>query len=83
MDTRDRKQKQTVCGKILRPILVELPPKELMTAFTEKITPPYAKIIAKLHQTCNLVTQRDTLLPELPGGELSIAAGVEDTGVVE
>lgn len=53
-----------------------------MTAFTEKVTPPYAQITAKLHQTCNLVTQRDALLPELPGGELSIAAGVEDTGVV-
>ncbi len=54
-----------------------------MTAFTKKVTPPYAQITAKLHQTCNLVTQRDVLLPELPGGELSVAAGVEDTGVVE
>ena len=53
-----------------------------MTAFTYKIALLYAQITANLHQICNLVTLRDTQLPELPGGELSIAASVEDTGVV-
>ena len=56
-----------------RPILVELPPKKLMAAFTEKVTPLYAKITANLHQSRTLATLRDTLLPKLLSGELSVA----------
>jgi type I restriction enzyme S subunit len=55
-----------------RPILVELPPKELMAAFTAKVAPLYAKITANLHQSRTLVTLRDTLLPKLLSGELPI-----------
>ena len=61
----------------IRPILVELPPKELMTALTEKVTPPYAQINAKLHQTSNLVTLRDKLLSKLLSGELNVKVGAE------
>lgn len=53
-----------------------------MTTFTEKVAPLYVQIIANIHRICDLVTLRDTQLSELPGRELSIAAGVEDTGVV-
>jgi type I restriction enzyme S subunit len=55
-----------------RPILVELPPKELMAAFTEKVAPLYAQITANLHQSRTLATLRDTLLPRLMSGKLSV-----------
>lgn len=55
-----------------RPILVELPPKELMAAFTEKVAPLYAQITANLHQSRALATLRDALLPKLLSGELQV-----------
>jgi type I restriction enzyme S subunit len=54
-----------------RPILVELPPKELMAAFTEKVAPLYAQIAANLHESRTLANLRDTLLPKLLSGEVS------------
>jgi type I restriction enzyme S subunit len=57
-----------------RPIRVVLPPKELMAAFTAKVAPLYAQITANLHQSRTLATLRDTLLPKLLSGELSLAA---------
>ncbi len=57
-----------------RPIRVVLPPRELMTAFTAKVAPLYAKISANLHQSRTLAALRDTLLPKLLSGELSVAA---------
>ena len=59
-----------------RPIRVVLPRKELMSAFTAKVTPLYAQIHANLHQSRTLATLRDTLLPKLLSGELSVA-GIE------
>ena len=59
-----------------RPIRVVLPRKELMSAFTAKVTPLYAQIHANLHQSHTLATLRDTLLPKLLSGELSVA-GIE------
>lgn len=56
-----------------RPIEVVLPPKELMAAFTAKVAPLYAQITANLHQSRTLATLRDTLLPKLLSGELSVA----------
>ena len=56
-----------------RPIRVVLPPKELMAAFTDKVAPLYAQITANLHQSRILATLRDTLLPKLLSGELSVA----------
>jgi type I restriction enzyme S subunit len=55
-----------------RPILVELPPKELMAAFTEKVAPLYAQITANLSQSRNLSILRDTLLPKLLSGEITL-----------
>ncbi len=57
-----------------RPIRVVLPPKELMAAFTSKVAPLYAQITANLHQSRTLATLRDTLLPKLLSGELSVAS---------
>jgi len=57
-----------------RPILVVLPPKELMAAFTEKVAPLYAQITANLHQSRTLATLRDALLPKLLSGKLTITS---------
>jgi type I restriction enzyme S subunit len=56
-----------------RPIHVVLPPQELMSAFTAKIAPLYAQITANLHLSRTLATLRDTLLPKLLSGELSVS----------
>lgn len=56
-----------------RPIPVVLPPKELMAAFTTKVAPLFEQITANLHQSRTLATLRDTLLPKLLSGELSVA----------
>lgn len=55
-----------------RPIRVVLPPKELMGVFTEGVAPLYAQITANLQQSRTLATLRDTLLPKLLSGELSV-----------
>ena len=55
-----------------RPIRVVLPPQELMAAFTSKVAPLYAQITANLHQSRTLAALRDTLLPKLLSGELSV-----------
>lgn len=59
-----------------RPINVVLPPKELMAAFTTAVSPLYGRITVNLRQSRTLATLRDTLLPRLLSGELSVA-GVE------
>ena len=55
-----------------RPILVVLPPKELMAAFTARVAPLYSQITANLHQSRTLATLRDTLLPKLLSGEIRV-----------
>ena len=66
-----------------RPIRVVLPSKELMAAFTTKVAPLYAQITANLHQSRTLATLRDTLLPKLLSGELSVAATVAKSATVQ
>jgi type I restriction enzyme S subunit len=56
-----------------RPIPVVLPAKELMAAFTATVAPLYARITANLHLSRALATLRDTLLPKLLSGELSVS----------
>jgi type I restriction enzyme S subunit len=55
-----------------RPIPLVLPPKDIMMAFSERVAPLYAQITANLHQSRTLATLRDTLLPKLLSGELSL-----------
>ena len=57
-----------------RPICVVLPPKELVASFTSKVAPLYAQITANLLQSRTLANLRDTLLPKLLSGELSVAS---------
>jgi type I restriction enzyme S subunit len=56
-----------------RPIPMALPPRELMDAFTENVAPFYAQITTNLYQSRTLAALRDTLLPRLMSGELSVA----------
>jgi type I restriction enzyme S subunit len=51
---------------------VVLPPEELRQKFAEAVAPLYEGIFANLHQSRTLATLRDTLLPKLLSGELSI-----------
>jgi type I restriction enzyme S subunit len=53
---------------------VALPPKPIAAAFTKIIQPLLDRIHANLHQSRTLATLRDTLLPKLLSGELSVAA---------
>jgi type I restriction enzyme S subunit len=54
-----------------RPIPVVLPPKELMAAFTSKVSPLYEQITSNVRQSRNLARIRDALLPKLLSGELN------------
>ena len=49
------------------------PPANLTLMFDQTVAPLLAKIRANLHQSCTLATLRDTLLPRLLSGELSLA----------
>ena len=53
---------------------VALPPKSIAAAFTHIIQPMLDRIHANLHQSRTLATLRDTLLPKLLSGELSVAS---------
>ncbi|MFN9644857.1 MAG: restriction endonuclease subunit S [Cyanobacteriota bacterium] len=57
-----------------RPIPVVLPPIELMATYTAKVAPLYSQITANLHQSKNLESLRNSLLPQLLSGELSVSA---------
>lgn len=51
---------------------VALPPKPIAAAFTRNIQPMLDHIHANLHESRTLATLRDTLLPKLLSGELSL-----------
>ena len=52
---------------------VLLAPKEVLLAFDKQVTPLFQLVHANLHQSRTLATLRDTLLPKLLSGELSVA----------
>jgi len=54
-----------------RPIRVCLPPKEIMMAFTHRVTPLYEQIVLNLRQSRSLSAIRDALLPGLLSGNIS------------
>lgn len=54
---------------------VLLPPEELLQAFDRAVKPLFHQIRSNLHQSRTLATLRDTLLPKLLSGELSISEG--------
>ena len=61
-----------ISKKDFRPIPVILPSKEIMDAFTKEVSPLYARITSNLKESRTLATLRDTLLPKLLSGELSV-----------
>jgi len=71
-----------ISKKDFRPIPVILPPKEIMDAFTKEAAPLYDRIISNLKESRTLATLRDTLLPKLLSGELSVAALDESVSLV-
>ena len=52
---------------------VALPPVEVAAVFTEIINPLVDRIIASIHETRTLSALRDSLLPRLLSGEVSLA----------
>ena len=52
---------------------VLLAPKEVLRAFDKQVAPLFQQIRANLYQSSTLATLRDTLLPKLLSGELSVA----------
>ena len=58
------------------------PPANLTIAFDSAATPLLAQIRANLHQSRTLATLRDTLLPKLLSGDLSVASGLEETEAI-
>lgn len=55
-----------------RPILMKIPPAELMEKFVSTIEPLYKKITANLIDTATLAELRDTLLPKLMSGQVRV-----------
>jgi type I restriction enzyme S subunit len=55
-----------------RPIPLVLPKQDIMTAFSNRVAPLYEQITANLRQSRTLAILRDTLLPKLLFGELSV-----------
>ena len=53
---------------------VLLAPNELLLAFDKQVSPLFQQLHANLHQSRTLATLRDTLLPKLLSGELSVAS---------
>ena len=56
---------------------IPLPPASLAAEFTDQSRPLVEKIIANIHESRTLATLRDTLLPKLLSGELSVAAAAK------
>ena len=63
--------------KLLAGVKCVLPPHELVIAFDKAARPLASQITANLHQSRTLATLRDTLLPKLLSGEVSVA-GLHD-----
>jgi type I restriction enzyme, S subunit len=57
-----------------RPISMLLPPRTVMEVFTDTVAPLYAQITSNLHQSRTLSILRDSLLPKLLSGEVSIGS---------
>ncbi len=72
--------KATTMGHIQRGHLtaakVLIPPRPLLDAMTRTMAPLIERLIANRIQSRTIATLRDTLLPKLLGGELSVGAAV-------
>ena len=64
---------QNISKGIVEETQVVLPPITLVERFAELANPLFDRWISNLHQSRTLATLRDTLLPKLLSGELSVA----------
>jgi type I restriction enzyme S subunit len=64
---------QNISKGIVEETKVVLPPSALVERFAEVASPLFERWISNLHQSRTLATLRDTLLPKLLSGELSVA----------
>ncbi len=55
-----------------RPIDMILPPQKLVDFFTEAMSPSYRRILSNVTESRTLAQLRDTMLPKLLSGELSV-----------
>jgi type I restriction enzyme S subunit len=62
----------TITTSTFEATAVLLMPKEVQQAFDKQVAPLFRQILANLHQSRTLATLRDTLLPRLMSGELSV-----------
>ena len=65
---------QNISKGIVEETQVVLPPITLVERFAELANPLFDRWISNLHQSRTLATLRDTLLPKLLSGELSVAS---------
>jgi len=65
---------QNISKGIVEETQVVLPPITLVERFAELANPLFDQWISNLHQSRTLATLRDTLLPKLLSGELSVAS---------
>ena len=56
---------------------VLLASKEILEAFDASTAPLFQRILANIHESRTLATLRDTLLPKLLSGELSVSTAAE------
>jgi len=61
----------------VRSLTTLVPPKPIVDAFTKQAAPLVTRILANSKQSRTLATLRDTLLPKLLSGELSVANSTE------
>jgi type I restriction enzyme S subunit len=63
---------QNISKGIVEETTIVLPPPALVERFASLANPMYERWISNLHQSRTLATLRDTLLPKLLSGELSV-----------
>ncbi len=66
-----------ISKKNFRPMLVLMPPDEVLSAFEKHAVPLYERMSANLRQTHTLTAIRDALLPKLLSGEVRVREAQE------
>ena len=61
-----------VTGQDLKRLKTFFPPDEILEKFNQVVEPLFKKVYFNLHESRTLATLRDTLLPKLLSGELSV-----------
>jgi type I restriction enzyme S subunit len=54
-------------------IQITIPPEKVLNGFSELVEPLYLQVLNSSHESLRLAALRDTLLPRLMSGELSVA----------